>query len=117
VFRPRNLDDLAPAFTPAIFSVRVLRFKSGATDCVPFGLSLISIFGLLKCNDAYGSSLCIGHVTKPDPPTALMLVVVETSSRSSLPSWRGGMLSRQLPTRPLPVAPVPVELLQTELQV
>jgi len=45
VLRSRNMDDLAPAFTPAIVGVRVPRFKSEATDCVPFGLTLISIFG------------------------------------------------------------------------
>jgi hypothetical protein len=42
------MDDLAPAFTPAVANVRVPRFKSEATDCGPFGLSLISIFGLLN---------------------------------------------------------------------
>src|SRR6266536_3119094 len=48
MFRLSNTNDLAPAFTPAAVDVRVPRFKSEAADCVPFGLSLISIFGLLN---------------------------------------------------------------------
>lgn len=48
VFRSSNMNDLAPAFTPAASNVRVPRFKSEATDCVPFGSSPISIFGLLN---------------------------------------------------------------------
>jgi hypothetical protein len=47
-FRLSNTNDLAPAFTPAAMNVRVPRFKSEATGCLPFGLSLVSIFGLLN---------------------------------------------------------------------
>jgi hypothetical protein len=48
MFRLGNTNDLAPAFTPAAMSVRVPRFDSEATGCLPFGLSLVSIFGLLE---------------------------------------------------------------------
>jgi hypothetical protein len=48
VFRSGNINDLAPAFTSAAWLVRVPRFKSEATGCLPFGSSLISIFGLLN---------------------------------------------------------------------
>ena len=48
MFRLSNTNDLAPAFTPAAVRVRVPRLKSVATDCLPFGLSLISTFGLLN---------------------------------------------------------------------
>jgi len=84
------MDDLAPAFTPAILGVRVPRFKSEAAELRTFWFKPDQHLWLVKLNDAYGSSLCIGHVIQPDPPTTLMLAVAETPSRSSLPSNEGG---------------------------
>jgi hypothetical protein len=72
---------------------------------------------LVKLNDACGSSLCVGHVIQPDPPDHRDAGSRRDSLTGVSSSAEGGMLSRQLPTRPLPAAPVPVELLQTELQV
>jgi hypothetical protein len=35
-----DMNDLAPAFTPAVLIVRVFQILDGITDCVPFGVSL-----------------------------------------------------------------------------
>jgi len=59
MFRLSNTNDLAPAFTPAVLRVRVPRFKSVATDCLPFGLSLVSIFGLLNLTMLAAVYLCL----------------------------------------------------------
>ena len=70
VFRSRNMDHLAPAFTPAILGVRVPRFKSEAAELRTFWLKPGQHLWLLKLNDACGSSLVLGMSSSltPRPP-------------------------------------------------
>jgi len=117
MFRLSNTNDLAPAFTPAALCVRVPRLKSVATDCLPFGLSLISIFGLLNLTMPAAVHFCLGLSFSLTPRPRWCWQSRKLPHGRFLPPARAGMLSRQLPTRPLPAAPVPVELLRTEPQV
>jgi hypothetical protein len=70
MFRLGNMNDLALTFTPAVMNVSVPRFKSEAADCLPFGLSLISIFGLLLLTmlTAIHFNLSLSSSLIPRPP-------------------------------------------------
>ena len=55
-----DMDDLAPASTPAVVYVRVPQVTSGGNRLRTFWLEPVSVFGSLQVDDACGSSHVLG---------------------------------------------------------
>jgi hypothetical protein len=108
MFSCDDMNDLAPAHTPAVF-MSVYAIKTVAHRLHPILGRACQHLWLVPNDDAYSSSLVLGVSSSLVSLTALTLAATETASRRSPHQDNEETLSWQLPTRQLPVAPMPID--------